>query len=126
MFRKSIQIAALSLFLTSSAAFAHEEAKGPNGGQVADASGHHVEFVPAAGEVTFFLSDEEGKPIASLGAKGKVIVQQDGKANPVELAPAEPNKLSAKLAAPLASGAKLALTATLPDGHSVQALFTNP
>lgn len=127
MLRKTIQLVAFTLVLSSSAvAFAHDEAKGPNGGQVVDAEGHHVEFVPAPGVITFFLSDEAGKPIASAGATGKAIVQQDGKTSPVDLAPAEPNKLSAKLAAPLAPGAKIAVTATLADGHAIQARYVAP
>lgn len=127
MLRKTLQLTALALLLSSStAAIAHDEAKGPNGGQVVDTAGHHVEFVPGAGEITFFLSDETGKAIASEGASGKAIVQQEGKTSPIDLTSVAPNKLSAKLPAPLSKGAKVGVTATLADGHGIQARYVVP
>ena len=37
-------ILAAVLFAGPGNSFAHEEANGPNGGQIADVQGHHVEF----------------------------------------------------------------------------------
>lgn len=109
-----------------SGASAHETAKGPNGGAVVDVAGHHVEFVPSATELTFYLTGEADAPIASTGAKVKAIAQDAGKTAQIDLAPVEPNKLVGKLAAPLAKGAKVVVTGALPDGHSLQAKFVMP
>ncbi len=116
-----------AIFLaTVCGASAHETAKGPNGGTIVDVVGHHVEFVPSATEITFYLTGEAYAPIDSTGAKVKAIVQDGGKTAQVELAPVEPNKLVGKLAAPLTKGAKVVMTGALSDGHTLQAKFVLP
>jgi len=109
-----------------SGASAHETAKGPNGGAVVDVAGHHVEFVPSATEMTFYLTGEAEAPTAATGAKVKAITQDAGKTVQIDLAPVEPNKLVGKLAAPLTKGAKVGVTGALSDGHSLQAKFVMP
>lgn len=127
MIRKTALLLSSLLVLTAALpTFAHEEAKGPHGGQLVDSAGHHLEFVPSQTELTFFLSDEAGKPLPSAGSSGKAIVQDASKTSQLDLAPADPDKLTAKLSAPLASGTKIAITATMADGHTLQALFVNP
>lgn len=111
---------------TISGAYAHETAKGPNGGAVVDVVGHHVEFVPSATEVTFYLTGEADAPMASTGAKVRAITQDAGKTAQIDLEPVEPNKLVGKLTAPLAKGAKVVVTGALSDGHSLQAKFVMP
>jgi len=127
MFRNKARLFAASLVLAAaSPALAHEEIKGPNGGHVMEASGHHIEFVPSQTEVTFYLSDQAGKPIASKGTKAKAFVQNGGKTTQLALTPADPDKLTARLTAPLNPGAKVAVTATMPDGHNLQARYIVP
>ena len=129
MISRYFTIATMSLILAVAplaSASAHETAKGTNGGAVVDAAGHHVEFVPSATELTFYLSGEKDDPIASSGAKMKAITQVAGKTAQLELVPVEPNKLVVKLTAPLASGAKVVMSGTLSDGHSLQARFVVP
>lgn len=118
-------VAALALTALSGA-IAHETAKGPHGGPVVDIAGHHVEFVPSATEMTFYLTGDADAPIASAGAKMKAIVQVAGKTTQIELAPVEPNKLVGKLVMPLAAGAKVVLSGALADGHTLQARFVVP
>ena len=129
MIRNKLQATALATALILASvtfATAHEEAKGPNGGQVADAAGHHIEFVPSPKELTFYLTDESGKDIASAGTKAKALVQDATKTTPVELSAEIPNKLTAKLSAPLVAGAKVVVTAVMADGHSLQARYVVP
>jgi hypothetical protein len=127
MFCNKVRFIASAVMLAgASPSLAHEEVKGPNGGHVMEAHGHHIEFVPSPTEVTFYLSDEAGKPIASKDAKAKAFVQDGGKTTPLTLTPADPDKLAAKLAAPLNAGAKVAITATMPDGHNLQARYVVP
>jgi hypothetical protein len=122
----SLVVAAVLGLTIISGAYAHETAKGPNGGAVVDVDGHHVEFVPSATEITFYLTGDADAPIASTGAKVKVIAQEAGKTAQIELLPVEPNKLVGKLAAPLTKGAKVVVTGALSDGHSLQAKFVMP
>ncbi|MBX9684831.1 MAG: hypothetical protein K2X41_13690 [Hyphomicrobium sp.] len=107
-------------------AYAHDGVKGPHGGAVLEVAGHHVEFVPSATGLTFFLTAEADAPIASSGAKMKALVQEGGKTAQIELTPVEPNQLAGKLATPLASGAKIVVTGILSDGHTLQAKFVTP
>lgn len=117
---------ALSLATATFAASAHEVAKGPNGGPVVDSAGHHVEFVAKGAELVLFLSGENDKPLASAGTKNaRAIVQDAGKTTTVQLRPAEPNKLVGTLAQPLGKGARVVVSATMADGHAVQARFVN-
>ena len=115
---------ALALAAAPLAAAAHEIAKGPNGGPVVDSSGHHLELVTSGTELVLYLTGEADKPIASAGTKGaRAVVQDGGKTIAVPLQPAEPNKLVGTLAAPLAKGARVVVSATMADGHAVQARF---
>ena len=122
----TLVVAAVLGLATISGAHAHETAKGLNGGAVVDVAGHHVEFVPSATEMTFYLTGEADAPIASTGAKVKAITQDAGKTAQIDLAPVQPNKLVGKLTAPLAKGAKVVVTGALSDGHSLQAKFVMP
>jgi hypothetical protein len=102
---------------------AHDIAKGPNGGPVVEAAGHHIEFVSEGAGVSFFLSDEAGKPTQSKGAQARAVIQDHGKTETVPLASADLNKLTGNVPQPLGAGARIVLSATLPDGHSIQARF---
>ena len=103
---------------------AHETAKGPNGGPVADSAGHHLEMVSTGTDLVLFLTETNDKPLASAGTKNaRAIVQNGGKTATVALTPAEPNKLVGTLPSPLSAGARVVVSATMADGHAVQARF---
>ncbi len=117
---------ALALIAAPLAVSAHEVAKGPNGGPVVDSAGHHVEMVAKGTELVLFLTEENDKPLASAGTKNaRAIVQDGGKTATVSLQPAEPNKLVGTLAQPLGPGSRVVVSATMADGHGVQARFVN-
>ena len=120
------RILALAIAASPLGAAAHEMAKGPNGGPVVDSAGHHVELVAKGSELVLFLTESDDKPLASAGTKNaRAIVQDGGKTATVQLQPAEPNKLVGTLAQPLGSGARVVVSATMADGHAVQARFVN-
>ena len=121
--RVTHMIAAFALLATPSLAFAHDVAKGPNGGQIVDDAGHHVEFTAKGDQIVLYLSDTADKPITSAKATGRVIAQAGSTPATVDLIPTAPNLMIAKLAAPLSTGAKLAVTIKLGDGHDVKARF---
>lgn len=107
-------------------AHAHEMATGPNGGPVADSAGHHVEMVAKDMELVLFLTEADDKPLASAGTRNaRAIVQDGGRTATVALQPAEPNRLVGTLAQPLGPGARVVVSATMADGHAVQARFVN-
>jgi hypothetical protein len=119
-------ILALAIAAAPLVATAHEVAKGPNGGPVVDSSGHHVELVVKGSELVLFLTESDDKPLTSAGTRNaRAIVQDGGKTATVQLQPAEPNKLIGALAQPLGSGARVVVSATMADGHAVQARFVS-
>lgn len=95
---------------------------GPNGGPVVVADGHPVEMVTSETQIVFHIQDEDGTPLDTAGTSGRAIVTQAGKNMTVRLAASPPNKLAGPLAAPLAAGAKVVLSARL-HGHDLQARF---
>jgi hypothetical protein len=119
-------VLALAILVAPFGAIAHEVTKGPNGGPVVDSSGHHVEMVAKGAELVLFLTEMDDKPLDSAGTKNaRAIVQDGGKTATVQLQPAEPNKLVGTLVQPLGSGARVVVSATMADGHTVQARFVN-
>lgn len=97
-------------------------AAGPNGGKTVVVDHHPIEFVPSDKEVVFFISDEDGSPLDTAGLKAKAFVTTSGKTETLTLSAAPPNKLVGALSAPLATGAKVVLSAKL-HGHNLQARF---
>jgi len=121
MFATAALLTLLVGSLTS--AVAHDSDQGPHGGHVVEAKGHHIEFTTNGIEIAIYLSDEAHADIPSKGASGHAVILEGSKQSNVPLAPAEPNVLSAKLAAPLAAGARVVVSAKLPDGHDILARF---
>lgn len=119
-------MAALAIAGLVSTASAHELSKGANGGPVVDVAGHHVEMVAKGTEFVLYLTDATDKPLASAGTKAaRAVVQDAGKTATVPLSAVDPNKLVGTLAQPLGAGARIVVSATLADGHALQARFTN-
>lgn len=113
-----------AMWLLPASALAQQPARrGPNGGPVGTADGHPIELVLSGTTLTLFVSEENGRPMSSARANGRVTVQAAGQTATVTLAPAEPNRLVATLAAPLAPGARVVFTGTLSDGHRVTARY---
>lgn len=97
-------------------------AAGPNGGQVVMAEDHPVELVVSDTALTFFVSEEDGKPADTAGLSGKAYIQAGGKTETVTLKGAAPNRFVGDLKAPLPPGAKIVLSARV-HGHGLQARF---
>ena len=112
----------LALIAWPLAAWSHDVARGPNGGPVVESAGHHLEMVAQGTELTIHLMEEDNKP-TSARAGARAIVQQGGKTTTVPLEPAPPNRLVGRLPVPLDKGARIVVSATLADGHAVQARF---
>lgn len=131
MFRR--EFLGTALLLSAGQALAQETGKphahsgsipkvGANGGPVSVADGHPIEMVATDTALTFFVQDEDGKPLDTGSTTGRAIVTQSGKNTTIQLAPAAPNKLSGPLPAPLGAGAKVVFSAKI-HGHNMQARF---
>lgn len=121
------RLAALALgilLMTGSVAFAHEAAKGRNGGLRVDAGAYHAELVAdGSTTVALYLSDADDKPIAAKDFKANAILVIDGKTQRFALTPVEGAKLVGTAPAPVKPGVKGAIQITTPDGGTAQAKF---
>ena len=113
---------ALTLALTALPATAHEAAKGPNGGRIADAGSYHVELVARGDALEAFLTDGQEKPVAPAGFKGTALFVVDGKPQRISLEP-EGARLAGKSSIPLPASPKGAVQITSPDGKTASARF---
>ncbi len=119
-------IAALSVAVLASfpgSAFAHDVEVGPNGGPMIENKGHHLELVANANSLVIVLSDTSHVPVASTGATGRAVILEGTAQRTVALAPAGPDKLTATLEKPLASGARVVVSAKLGSGQDLLARF---
>lgn len=112
----------LILVLSTLPLAALAQVKGPNGGTVVVVEGHAVEMVSSGTELVIYLQDEDKKPTAARDG-ARAVVQDGGKSTTVPLTPQPPNRLVGTLPAPLGAGARVVVSATLADGHRVQARF---
>jgi hypothetical protein len=77
-------------------------------------------------EFVLYLTDAADKLLSSAGTKAaRAIVHDAGNTATVALSPVEPNKLVGALAQTLGKGARVVISATLANGHALQARFTN-
>jgi hypothetical protein len=123
---KQIILAAALTSAFASAAFGQEVAKGPNGGPVVETHDVFVEMTVEDKNLVLHFADEDGKPVSSEGTtKARAIVQDAGKTTTVALETQAPNRLVGALAGPLGASARIVVSATLADGHAIQARFVN-
>jgi hypothetical protein len=72
---------ALLIAVTTPIDFAEAQSKkGANGGTVVVSSGHPIEFVTKAQDLTFYLSDDDGSPLQTKSVSGRATVQEGGRA----------------------------------------------
>ena len=117
-------LAFASVIGLSATGYAHEAAKGPNGGIRVDAGKYRAELVAnGTTTVTLFLSDSDDKPVAATGFQANAIFVIDGKSQRFALAPADALKLVGTAPAPVSPGVKGAVQLTAPDGTTAQAKF---
>jgi hypothetical protein len=100
--------------------------KGPNGGPVVETHDVFVEMTVEDQNLVLYFAGGDGKPIPSDGTtKARAIVQDAGKTTTVTLETQAPNRLVGALTGPLGPGARVVVSATLADGHGIQARFVN-
>lgn len=119
--KKLIFAASIALFCSFAAA--DGVLKPLHGGVMAEAtSGHRVELVNGAGQLTVYLTDHAGKPVDSSGASGEITLLTGAKKTQATLAPAGANQLLGKASA--MAGAKAVVKITLPGKAAEQVRLT--
>jgi hypothetical protein len=118
---KALIITLAALFIAAPA-LAHE-AKGPNGGRIADAGSYHVELVAKETLVELYVSDANEKPVPATGFKAVAILTVSGKPQRIVLEAKEAARLSGSAAVKLPKEPKGAVQLTSPDGKTASARF---
>lgn len=101
---------------------------GANGGILADAGTHHVEFIGGAAYalMMFAVSDDRQKPVLARGISAYAIVAQNGQTTRLRLSPDADNLLAAMPALPLMTGTTVLVVAKLATGETLTARFVSP
>ena len=124
-FTKQLACAAFALIIaagsTSMAADKHAHGA-KHGGQFIETENHQGVEMVVAGDALAFHITENDKPADLKGASMRAVIQTDGGVKTYPLT-VEGSTLKVKLAAPLPSGAKVALTGKDGHGHALQVRF---
>ena len=124
MSRFPIIAALLTVLAIAVPAFAHEAAKGRNGGLRVDAGKYHTELlIDGTATVVVFLSDTDDRPIPAAGFKGMAILVINGKSERFALEPGDGSRLVGTAPAPVKAGTKGVVQLSAPDGATVQGKF---
>lgn len=107
-------VLAASLCLFAAAASAHGPGRGPNGGQMQDVAGAHVELVARGSDLVLYLFDADNKPMPAKGAAATATVLTGGKQETVTLQPEDGNVLRGHGSLAAQPGMKVVVSLTLP------------
>ncbi len=101
-------------------AVAHGAADPQHGGVMANANDLDFELVPGRDTVVIHVTDH-GKPLATDGIGGKLVVLEGGRKSEAVLKPAGGNQLVATVVA--GKGARAVASLTMPSGGTVNVRF---
>lgn len=121
--RKLIFLAVIVAMAAMPGIAAAQATKGSNGGPVVKSDGHPIEFVRNGLDITFYVGDHDGSPVATKDMKGRATILDGGKTVTVPLSPATPNLMRGKLQAELSAKAIVVFSAKLHE-HSLTARYT--
>ena len=116
-------ILVLAVALLAAAAGRCTRPEKPHGGRIVNAGPYHAELVAKDRTIDIFLLGHDDKPVDPKGFKGVAILNVEGKAERITLAPSEKNALSGTAATALPANPKGAVQLTAPDGKTATAKF---
>jgi hypothetical protein len=99
--------------------------KGPNGGQMEDVAGVHLELLTSGQTITLNVFDESNKPITTKGFTASALVSAGSERETLSLAPEGENMLKGEAKKPLSRGATVSVTLKTAAGKSGQVRFKN-
>lgn len=115
----------LALVLSGPALAQHvHQQKGPNGGQLEDIAGIHIEMVASGRNVTFNVLDDAVKPMSSKGITASALLTSGGERETMALVPVD-NALKGEAKKDIAPGSTISVTLKTAVGKSGQAKFKN-
>ena len=115
-------IAALAFATPAVAQHAHGQ-KGPNGGQMEDVAGVHVELVTTGTAVIVNVYDENNKPVATKAFTASVLITSGPDRETLALVPQGENSLKGEAKKPISKGATVSVTLKTATGKSGQARY---
>lgn len=98
-------------------------AKGPNGGQMEDVAGVHVELLTAGSTITLNVFDEGNKPVSTTGFSASALVAAGSNRETLTLAPQGQNSLRGEAKNVALKGATISVTLKAATGKSGQVRF---
>jgi hypothetical protein len=119
---KYVFVGMLAALIVLSSQAGAQTKKGANGGMVVSSQGHPIELVLKGQELTFYLIDDDGTPLATKGLKGRAVVQDGGKTVTIALTPAAPNMLVGKAEGPIGAKARVVFSTNV-HGHALTARY---
>jgi hypothetical protein len=101
--------------------------KAANGGVVLEIDEYHGELVLNDGKIKLFLSDHDGKDVATKGFTAiAMILSAQGKQGPLKLLSVDEKYLQSSDSISNVNGARVIITLTDPHGHSSQVRYKMP
>lgn len=116
MMKIALVLATSSLF--SGVIFAHEQHKGPNGGELIDAGAYHIEVVGRDAALDVFVNDETDKALDTRGFKALAIIVINGATQRISLEPTVDYKKLSGISASAITTVKGVVQLTGPDGKT--------
>jgi len=117
---------AAALLLMAPGAFAQTSWTGPNGGQMVDAAGFHVELVVQNNEYRVNVYDHVDKPVAVAQATATATVMVGDDKEKVTMQPVAANTLSGSGSMKRTAGTKVLVLLRVPDQATAMARFELP
>ena len=99
--------------------------KGPNGGQMEDVAGVHLELLTSGPSITLNVFDETNKPIQTKGFSASALIVLGADRETLTLSQSGENALKGDAKKNIGKGAAISITVKTAAGKSGQAKFKN-
>lgn len=99
--------------------------KGPNGGQMEDVAGVHLELLTSGPSIILNVFDEANKPMQTKGFSASALIVLGADRETLTLSPSGENALKGDAKKTIGKGAAISITVKTAAGKSGQAKFKN-
>lgn len=97
--------------------------KGANGGPMEDVAGVHAELTTSSNTITFHITNEDGKPVATKSFTGSALMVSGNTRETIALIPSGENQLTGSSKASVTSSTQITLQLKTEAGKTGQARF---
>ncbi len=116
-------VVALAFATSAPAQHPHGTQKGPNGGQMEDVAGVHVELLISGNRITINVFDEANKPVPTKGFTASALVVLGSDRETLTLTVSGENALTGEAKKVVPKGATVSITLKTAAGRSGQTRF---